>query len=67
MIVDDSRTVREAVKYTLGKENFHVIEAEDGQHGLDVLAEQQRLGKRQPRSSAISTCLEWTALLSSLR
>ncbi|NLM95982.1 MAG: response regulator [Firmicutes bacterium] len=46
MIVDDSRTVREAVKYTLGKENFHVIEAEDGQHGLDVLAEQQRLGKR---------------------
>ena len=33
MIVDDSRTVREAVKYALSKENFHVIEAEDGQHG----------------------------------
>jgi two-component system chemotaxis response regulator CheY len=46
MIVDDSRTVREAVKYTLGKENFQVIEAEDGQHGLDVLAQQQRMGKR---------------------
>lgn len=37
MAVDDSRTMREMVAFTLGKAGFEVLEAEDGQAALAVL------------------------------
>ncbi len=35
--VDDSRTMREMIKYTLVQAGFQCHLAEDGQHGLEVL------------------------------
>jgi two-component system chemotaxis response regulator CheY len=37
MTVDDSRTMREMVSFTLRKAGYDVSEAEDGQQALDVL------------------------------
>jgi len=37
MTVDDSRTMREMVAFTLRKAGYEVSEAEDGQQALDVL------------------------------
>ena len=37
MIVDDSRTIRQQVNFTLSKGGYEVVEAEDGQLGLDTL------------------------------
>jgi two-component system chemotaxis response regulator CheY len=37
LTVDDSRTMRDMLRLTLAAEGFNVIEAEDGQHGLEVL------------------------------
>ena len=37
LIVDDSRTIRQQVGFTLSKEGFEVVEAEDGQDGLNKL------------------------------
>jgi len=37
MIVDDSRTVRSSVKYTLAKEGYDVLVAQHGQDALDKL------------------------------
>ena len=37
LIVDDALTVRNLAKYALTKENFKVIEAEDGLKGLEAL------------------------------
>jgi two-component system chemotaxis response regulator CheY len=37
LAVDDSRTMREMVSYTLKRAGFEVIEAEDGNHALSVL------------------------------
>jgi two-component system chemotaxis response regulator CheY len=37
LIVDDSRTIRQQVGFTLTKEGFEVIEAEDGNDGLSKL------------------------------
>lgn len=37
MIVDDSRTIRQQVNFTLTKGGFEVIEAEDGLDGLEKL------------------------------
>lgn len=37
MIVDDSRTIRQQVSFTLGKAGYQVIEAEDGLDGLNKL------------------------------
>ncbi|MFC7478225.1 response regulator [Dankookia sp. GCM10030260] len=37
LTVDDSRTMREMVAFTLGKAGFEVSEAEDGRHALKVL------------------------------
>ncbi len=37
LIVDDSRTIRQQVGFTLTKEGFEVVEAEDGQDGLTKL------------------------------
>lgn len=41
LTVDDSRTIREMVSFTLKKEGFDVIEAEDGKHAISVLGNQQ--------------------------
>lgn len=35
--VDDSKTIREMVSFTLKKEGFEVLEAEDGEHAISVL------------------------------
>jgi two-component system chemotaxis response regulator CheY len=37
LTIDDSRTMREMLKVTLASSGFTVVQAEDGQHGLEVL------------------------------
>lgn len=37
LTVDDSKTIREMVSFTLKNNGFEVIEAEDGKHALQVL------------------------------
>jgi len=37
LIVDDSKTIRQQVSFTLTKGGFEVVEAEDGQLGLEAL------------------------------
>jgi two-component system chemotaxis response regulator CheY len=37
LTVDDSKTIREMVSFTLKNEGFEVIEAEDGKHAISVL------------------------------
>lgn len=37
MIVDDSRTIRQQVNFTLSKGGFIVVEAEDGKDGIEKL------------------------------
>ena len=37
LTVDDSKTIREMVSFTLKNEGFEIIEAEDGQHALSVV------------------------------
>lgn len=37
LIVDDSRTIRQQVSFTLSKGGFTVVEAEDGQDGIAKL------------------------------
>lgn len=37
LTVDDSRMMREMLLMTLSQAGFNVVQAEDGQHGLDVL------------------------------
>ena len=39
LIVDDSRTIRQQVSFTLSKGGFTVVEAEDGQQGIAKLGE----------------------------
>ena len=41
LTVDDSKTIREMVSFTLKNEGFEVIEAEDGQHAISVLGNQE--------------------------
>ncbi|MBO0664336.1 response regulator [Jiella sp. MQZ9-1] len=38
LTIDDSRTMREMLKVTLASSGFTVVQAEDGQHGIEVLA-----------------------------
>lgn len=38
LIVDDSRTIRQQVNFTLQKSGFATVEAEDGQKGIEALA-----------------------------
>ncbi|VAW22994.1 Chemotaxis regulator - transmits chemoreceptor signals to flagellar motor components CheY [hydrothermal vent metagenome] len=40
LTVDDSRTMLAMLQHTLSKAGFEVLQAEDGQQGLDVLAQQ---------------------------
>lgn len=37
LIVDDSRTIRQQVNFTLNKGGFEVVEAEDGKDGIEKL------------------------------
>jgi two-component system chemotaxis response regulator CheY len=37
LTVDDSRTMRDMLRMALADAGFSVVQAEDGQHGLDVL------------------------------
>jgi len=37
LIVDDSRTIRQQVNFTLSKSGFQTVEAGDGQQGIDAL------------------------------
>ncbi|MES2616068.1 MAG: response regulator [Bdellovibrionota bacterium] len=37
LVVDDSRTIRQQVGFTLSKEGFEIIEAEDGRDALNQL------------------------------
>jgi len=37
LTVDDSRTMREMLRMALVEAGFHVAQAEDGEHGLEVL------------------------------
>lgn len=37
LIVDDSRTIRQQVNFTLNKGGFAVVEAEDGRDGIEKL------------------------------
>ena len=49
LTVDDSRTMREMLRLALADAGFHVVQAEDGVHGLDREAVQPRqAGRRHP-------------------
>lgn len=39
LTVDDSKTIREMVSFTLKNQGFEVIEAEDGVHAISVLGD----------------------------
>ena len=41
LIVDDSRTIRQQVSFTLTKGGFVVVEAEDGKDGIIKLNENE--------------------------
>jgi two-component system chemotaxis response regulator CheY len=41
MTVDDSRTMRDMVSYTLKEAGYEVLEAEDGQQALTILSTQK--------------------------
>ena len=45
-VVDDSNTIRASLKYTLEKQGYEVIAANDGQDGLDKLEDLKSKGKR---------------------
>ncbi|SDC87226.1 MULTISPECIES: response regulator [unclassified Candidatus Frackibacter] len=46
LVVDDSRTIRSSVKYTLEKEGYEVILAKDGKDGLAKLEENSSMSER---------------------
>lgn len=46
MIVDDSKTVRASVEYTLSRQDIEVVSAGDGKEGLAVLAELKKENKK---------------------
>lgn len=46
LILDDSRTIRTSVKYTLQKSGFEILLAENGIEGLEVLKENSSMQDR---------------------
>ena len=46
LVLDDSKTIRSSVKYTLEKEGYEVLLAEDGKEGLEVLKENSSMSDR---------------------
>ena len=45
-VVDDSKTVRASLSYTLSKEGYEVVAAEDGLDGIKNLSHLDKQGKR---------------------
>lgn len=45
-VVDDSKTVRASLEYTLGKGGFEVVSAENGSDGINRLDQLNQQGKR---------------------
>jgi DNA-binding NtrC family response regulator len=43
LIIDDESDVREVLKFHLSESNYQVIEAEDGQQGIDLLKSEDNL------------------------
>ena len=43
LTIDDSRTIRDMLNLTLSEAGFEVIQAVDGEDGIDVLAKQDRV------------------------
>ncbi len=43
LTVDDSRTIREMVSFTLKGAGFEVVEAFDGKHALEVIAQSPKI------------------------
>lgn len=41
LTIDDSRTMREMLRATLSSSGFTVVQAEDGEHGIEVLQEME--------------------------
>ena len=56
LTIDDSKTIRDMLMLTLADAGFDVLQAVDGQDGLDVLDK-----SRSTSSSPTSTCRGWTA------
>ena len=52
MIVDDSKTIRSSVEYTLSKDGYEVVKAEDGKEGLEKL---EGFNSKQERPEMIIT------------
>ena len=46
LILDDSRTIRTSVKYTLQKSGYEILLAENGVEGLEVLKENSSMNDR---------------------
>jgi|SRR6056297_411055 len=46
LILDDSRTIRTSVKYTLQKSGYEILLAENGVEGLEVLKENSGINDR---------------------
>ena len=42
LTIDDSRTMREMLRQALQASGFHVVQAEDGVHGIEVLQAMER-------------------------
>lgn len=46
LVLDDSRTIRTSVKYTLKKNGYEILLAENGKEGLEVLEENSGMSDR---------------------
>ena len=46
LVLDDSKTIRSSVKYTLNKEGYEVLLANNGQEGLEVLKNNSSMSDR---------------------
>ena len=68
LTVDDSRTMREMLRLALCDAGFRVVQAEDGIHGLEVLAAEspQVLRRALPTPSGASARARWTAFVSTV-
>ncbi len=60
LVVDDSNTIRTAVKWILASQDLHVLLAEDGQQGVDTatreLPELILMDVEMPRMDGFSAC-----------
>ena len=56
LTIDDSKTMRDMLMLTLADAGFDVLQAVDGQDGVDLLGERMSIS-----SSPTSTCRAWTA------